>query len=347
MDLSFAYANTRVKGMKSNLLSRETVRKLLDVGTLDELIEILEETPAYKDDFVKASTTQRGLPLVLSALQANFSNTLSRIRHFLPAKSKDDFNAFLMEYEVSDVKAILVSKALGQPLQKEGLYNVVVHPNLMKNLNEAATVDEAVSALARHKTYSAAAIVAREQLKAAQNASTPLDLRPVLDSLDTMARRSMLALATREHHYLSQIVHARLARQDAMLALRLLREKTPSAQIRGQLSLRPHSAGAERALQAPDFDAAVKAVGTHFQVAPEFITDSLETRSLVPLEIGLEQTYVKNVLRSSRLAVLTFATVIGFLFLKQVEVQNLRRIALGKHFHLEKELRQTIFAINA
>ena len=39
MDLSFAYANARVKGMKNNLLTREAVRKLLDVRTLDEIAE--------------------------------------------------------------------------------------------------------------------------------------------------------------------------------------------------------------------------------------------------------------------------------------------------------------------
>ena len=73
----------------------------------------------------------------------------------------------------------------------------------------------------------------------------------------------------------------------------------------------------------------------------------LQNKPLPVLEIALERKAVEKTLRLTRLGVLSFATAVGFVFLKNVEVSNLRKIAYANAFGLKQELGEYIFAINA
>ena len=69
MDLSYCYANARVKGMKSKLFSESKLRELLDVKSIAELVELLEESGSYREAFVSASTKYTGMELIARALK--------------------------------------------------------------------------------------------------------------------------------------------------------------------------------------------------------------------------------------------------------------------------------------
>ena len=122
LDLSFAYANARVKGMKSHLLSESVMKQMLEVSSVSQVIELLEESHAYKDSFVTLSAKYSGLELVSKALHHNFVSTMQQLDELLPPHARNDFQIITGELEVLDLKTILAKKILGRPITEEELF---------------------------------------------------------------------------------------------------------------------------------------------------------------------------------------------------------------------------------
>jgi len=98
-------------------------------------------------------------------------------------------------------------------------------------------------------------------------------------------------------------------------------------------------------LEAGEFEECLKRTASEFGLGQETLAKA--RTSLPVLEIALERKAVEKTLRLTRLGVLSFATAVGFVFLKNVEVSNLRKIAYANAFGLKQELGEYIFAINA
>src|SRR3989338_6307858 len=102
VDLSYGYANARVKGMHSNLLDKDRMREIADVASLNQFIELMEENPNYKKYFVSASTKYSGLELVKRALDDSLAESLQKVFNFVPEKAKPTLLAVMMQWEVNN-----------------------------------------------------------------------------------------------------------------------------------------------------------------------------------------------------------------------------------------------------
>ena len=98
VDLGYAYANARVKGMKSNLLGSHVFRELMQVRTVDEVIALLEQTP-YKKDLVEASRMRSGVQLVDVALSNNLARTIATMGRIMPKHASGLFSLLTADWE--------------------------------------------------------------------------------------------------------------------------------------------------------------------------------------------------------------------------------------------------------
>lgn len=337
MDLSYAYANARIKGMKSNLLDDNVMRELLQVKTLDEITALLEQT-AYRQDLVEASKEYEGVQRIDVAVHNNLARTISKVSKILPHKSAKLFESLNAEWDAESFKRILSKKALGLEVSEEDYFSPSKNKgnkSFHEMLAAAKTLGEAMEVIA--SKWGSARFRNNVRLIAAQTQ----DLRSAIREIELERARQLAVLAKSADPLTRKIVHLRLAVETAMVILRLKKEgvKKPAEFVvyRNALST--------QLLDTEDFDECVKITASAFGLSPE--TAAKGKTSLSAFEIALEKKTVEKVLSWTRMGVLDFSTAVGFVYLKSVEVSNLRKIAFANAYGLKQELGEFVFAINS
>ncbi|MBS3070207.1 V-type ATPase subunit [Candidatus Micrarchaeota archaeon] len=335
MDLGYAYANARIKGMRSNLLDENAFRELMQVKTLDEVTALLEQTP-YKQDLVEASKNHSGVHRIDVALHSNQARVIAKLSKILPAKGKVLFAMLASEWDAQNLKLVFSKKHLGQEIAREELMPTgKSFENFYAKLIAAKTLGEALE-------FAASKWGSRRFKAAARELAKKPDLKGAIAEIDAERARQLVLLAKNASDPLTRkIVEQQLAFENAMAVLRLKKEGVKNAE---KFVVYKNGAIA-KILQAQDFDEAVKQAALAFSLTPEQAAKAKE--SLALLEIALERKTVNSILALTKMSVMSFATAIGFVYLKKVEVSNLRKIAYANAFGLKQELGQYVFAINA
>ena len=104
----YAYTNTRVRVMKSKLITPETYHKLLKMQP-DEITRYLEETE-YKKEIDELAAKYEGINLIEYGLTQNLENTFNKIHGFSIGLSRDQIKLYLKKWDVWNVKTILRGK---------------------------------------------------------------------------------------------------------------------------------------------------------------------------------------------------------------------------------------------
>ena len=104
----YAYTNTRVRVMKSKLLTAETYQKLLKMQS-DEITRYLEETE-YKKEIDELAVKYEGINLIEYGLTQNLENTFNRIHKFSIGLSREQIKLYLKKWDTWNVKTILRGK---------------------------------------------------------------------------------------------------------------------------------------------------------------------------------------------------------------------------------------------
>ena len=337
MDLSYAYANARIKGMKSNLLGENVFRELMQVKTMDEITALLEQTP-YKQDLVEASKQYRGVHRIDVALHKNLARTVATVGRILPVAGRKLFSMLNAEWDAQNLKFILSKKSLGEGIQASDM------PDSMKGsfyekLLKTKSPQEAAGFIAS-KWGSREFKRRLKKLLASQGGKDGI-FRIAIQEIERERVKELVLLSQSADALTRKIVEQQLAVESTMAVLRLKKEGVKEI----EKFVLYKSPFVNSLLEAGEFEECLKRTASEFGLGQETLA---KARTSMPvLEIALERKAVEKTLRLTRLGVLSFATAVGFVFLKNVEVSNLRKIAYANAFGLKQELGEYIFAINA
>ncbi len=345
VDLSYAYANARVKAMKTNLLPPHVLREMLVVKTLNEVIEVLEEGP-YKEAFVDSSVKYSGRKLILHALFLDFSRTVQKLMKIVPPNALPALRKVLEKWEVQTIQLILASKATGEPVNADEL--IFLEPDRMKALKaflNAPSLDAAITELA--KTHYAPAVSgAKQEYEKAK------DYRVCVNALDKFYYSELSkALLDAKDEHAEKLVRAEIDAHNFLLALRMKHsvsgkvkvgevatpEKIEAYFIRGG-----DTAFAKELACVPDYDAALKLVEQKYGIA-DAVQAARETNSLTPIEIALDRKFVEQASHTALLSVLCFGAIIGYLYLKQKEILVVRAITFATELGLAEDMKKMVF----
>ncbi|NUN11502.1 V-type ATPase subunit [Candidatus Micrarchaeota archaeon] len=325
MDLKYAYLNTRVKAMESKLLPEALFKQLIVVKTIDEMIELLEETN-LKRSFVDASINFKGIALIEEALRLELVSSLKLIKKYLPKKHNDLFELVFSEFHAQNLKTIVAKKALGQDVS---LNDLVL-------LNGSSEYDSLIKADLKSFVSLIELDANSDSAKAAAK-DLPIDYRVLLKDIDKAFYAKISSLAGKgDHPQTKQIIFSRLEFLNAMM---ILRSKKLGVEVKTFFSN-----AFINSLKENGFDTAVEKMIQHYKLSSD--EEKIAKNSLALLEVIVEQKIVNKILKETRLSVMSFSSVIGFVYLKQVELGNIRKIAYSKLYSMP-ELNDYVFAINA
>lgn len=337
---NYAYATTRVKARKSFLFPKETYLKLLQMD-VPEISRFIEESK-YKQEIDELATKYHGIDLMEHALNLNLAREYSQIMGFCEGELRMLLGAYLMRWDVWNIKSILRGKNFGA--SEDEIKETLVPAGSLdaQKLNELIrkpNIPDVVEGLAGTIFYKPL----NSALDDFNKTHTLADFENNLDkeyyanllSLDvpnTTADELFITYVKREIDFVNLRTMFRLKREG------LEHDKIMAYLIPGGAKLGME--GLRKLAQAPSYGDFLNMLKEtpYWADLSEAVQKSQETGSLNAVEIALRKSNIAYADKFSHLYPLSITPIVSYVIKKNTEVNNLRIIARGKESHLSDEV---------
>jgi len=356
--LVYGYSNARVRAMRTLLLTHRQAEDLLKVKTSAAVCEYLSRT-AYREDFSHMPAKITDEERVEIAVSRNFARTAQMLLRITPGQSKMTLRAFLSRYDVHNVKTILLAKKLGR--SREDTLQLMLPAGSLSS----AELDRTVSAKSADDLYEAirATAFGVKFLSSASIRHIPkAQVKAVLQNPNSeSARLDMLVSALDAYYYevasiaaasggsgsetLASLVRSEADAKNAITIMRMKKGGAERRQIMAGLvggGSFTH-AQLERMAAAKDFrEVASLASGFFMSETGRSEFAAAEKRykedgQISHFEVAFESSIARRSLRILRRSMMSVGAIAGFLFLKEEEMNNIRKIVRGKALGLPPE----------
>ena len=334
--------------MKSKLLGESQVNELLSVKSIEEVTELLEESP-YREDLVELSTKYGGVELVNKAVDQNFIRTMQKIARFLPHSNGSHlFNLILEEWTMQNLKAIIASKATGIPLNESSLVILNEEQRHICTAAKDETMDlkKMVKKLAV-MNYSFSPVF-RKIDTAYFKGKDIGDFRAIYKELDDYYYSKLTVAAENETNYaVKMLLGAKVDSINTMAVVRLKLAEISDAEISENIvkASTRQKREAMKLIQAGSVEQVVEEIVKRYKLDATIVEQFNSTNSLVKLEVELQKKLVQRALRTSKVSVLSFAVILAFIYLKQQELSFIKAIAYSTQAVIREEVKALVFAV--
>jgi len=316
--------------MKSLLLPAAKVREMVSVKTPGEVAELLQDTP-YREDVVALSAAYSGAELVERALSRNMFRAADKLLRISPPQGREVLWRLLRRWDISDIKTLLVAKHAGEPAEALRGRLVGLGPaGRLERLLRAKDVPSLVEEL--EPDYAAELSPLLKEYAATR------DILPLLNALDRYYFFNLsLSAQLTDEPAVAALINSEIDAKNISTILRAKSAGAPPEMIRGLLIPGGRLGKAAEEAAAQD---APSAVAILQRAAGADLSEALARHGAgraALCEIALEKAVMRMVVKTMRLAVLSLAAILGFIYLKEMEVGNIRKIVRGKEYGLPRE----------
>jgi len=354
--LVYGYSNARVRAMRTALLSSRQAEDLLKVNTNAAVAEYLQRT-TYREDFTGMGANVNDEERVERAVSKNFARTAQKILKITPEASKATLLALLTRYDVLNLKTILLARKLGR--SKEETEKLLVPAGSISReelfaMASAKSADELYETIRASdfgkKFFSSTSVtqISKAQIKTALQASDDGKLELLVAALDSYY-----------YYVISSAVKA--GDKDGEAILRLVRSETDAKNVITCMRLKRGGADKRAVMkcmvQGGSFTnrqlekmAGAKDIPEIANIAASFFISETgrgdfaraEERykkdgQISHFEVVFENSIARRSLHALRRSMMSVGAIAGFLFLKEEEMNNIRKIVRGKALGLPAE----------
>lgn len=336
-----AYMNARVRGMKSELLSRVDIDSLWDKADLDAMSQFLVASP-YEHEMAEALTRFSGADAVEDAVSRNLVNTFARLHQLSRGEHEALASAFLTRWDLVAVKSLLRARhhQLDASTAETSLFPAPSMPiAVMTELASQDTMESLIQGLAAWNSRLCSGL--QEAMSAYQEARSLRVLEEALDRAYFVDNVRRLGTARDEN---SKFVLSLLRMEIDRINLRILFEPRPADTAPEDVLMRVLPRGTihpdvlREIASAPSTERALGALEkTAYAAFGEGMASLSETGHFSRLERAFEQAFLGRLQRAAQHQGIGLAVLMHYAWLKYNEVMNLRMIARGLSVHLPKE----------
>ncbi len=329
--LRYAYSNARVKAMRAHLLSQQQIEELTAARSVEELMGMLNNM-GYREDFIKPAVRYGGADLVELALGRNMARTFKKVLGFTPKHGKSTVAALIDKWDVHNIKTILLAKSMGGDSKR-------IEPFLV---NAGSLGEDTLNELLR-----------RENVKGVVEELQGTAYRePLVDALGQYEKSgeiSVLLSALDSFYYASLPLHIGATHWDEKVILDLVKTEVDAKNVTNVLRAKKAGMKEEAArrmfvgqgkLNERELDKLAECENVEAVVAElkgKFDLQSAlekyrQDSSLAHFEVELERRIVERGLLALRRSMFSVGAIASFLFLKEQEIGNIRKIVRGVEF---------------
>lgn len=338
----YAHVYARIRARVSDVLDEGKLRELVDARPEDFVSSLMDT--AYKQKLTEAGLVEVDARSIEVALKAELIVQYVMVLRSTKAPLRDIFEELLRRLEVKNLKAILRAKATTARARSAEELMIFPVEDVFKRgisrLNEATSVEDVINHL--DSPYFE---VLKKVLPEYEETKRLLILENALDEEICEAIWSKLGkLKGKDKKMVKRLVGTELDSENIMTVLRCKAEGIPEEELREYLL--PYSYGIDfsatalnDSIAAEDVSAAIRLMpdsaykGVLIQALPLFESE----QSLTHFEDALWRHFYISVKETMKGYPINIGTIIGFLYLKELEIRNLCTIAVCKENEVPAE----------
>jgi len=356
--LIYGYSNARVHAMRTSLLSQRQAEDLLKLHSSAAIAEYLTRLH-FREDFSGLSPKMNDEERVETAVGRNFARTAQKLLRITPEQSKPTLRAFLGRYDAHNIKTILLGRKLGK---QKGETEHLLIPAGSITLAELSRMLSAKSAEELYESIrttefgssfissKSASHLARQKIKEAiasphANGETIDSLLLALDSYYFEVAASTVKPNEKDADIILNLLRAEADVKNALTIMRLKRGKADKRSIMKNLV----HGGNFKKYQLEKM-AEARDVSEIPHLAPGFFVSEAgkaafseaekrykEDGNLSHFEVAFEGSFARRSLHALHRSMMSIGTIAGFLFLKEEEMNNIRKVLRGRALGLPME----------
>jgi V/A-type H+-transporting ATPase subunit C len=336
------YVNARIKGMGSRLLDKKSLESLILKPDVESLISDLAKTP-YKSDIEEASVRLAGVACIEEALRKNLARTFRKMLQFIEGEPGEKYlMVFLRKWDVQNIRTILRGKNIHAPpdeireclvpagsLDEATLIEVMKQPDVRGVIDQLATWE---NELAIPLTQSIEEYMEKRNLGVLEYA---------LDRFYYANALNLVKGSSYEAQVIGRLIATEIDVTNIKSVLVCLRDQIEAEDAEkllldgGAHLNRDHL---NRMINSGSISAAIKHLnGTPYHFLGKIPEDVIKAGRISAFEKELDRYLIRKGARLYRGDPLNIAIVIGFLWLKNSEVINIRIIARCKDAGVSEE----------
>ncbi|VVB66695.1 V-type ATP synthase subunit C [Candidatus Gugararchaeum adminiculabundum] len=337
--LIYAYSNARVKAMRTNLLKPSMVEEMVSLDSITSIAGLLERT-TYREDLTHFSLRYSGADLVELALGRNYGRMAQKLFKFTPTDGKSTLKAILGRWDAYNLKTILLAISVGKKTEEVEPYLVPageLGEYDLKELSECANLEEFAKKL-RRTSYGQ---IFSQLLKKHSDEARQNDFTGLLAGIDSHYYNSVLqqvSATDSEGAFILSLINTEVDGKNLSTILRAKKNKL-TAQVVSKLMIQGGTLTEQtlkKLIEAETVEGAVKLLKSKYDLASA-LEQYLKDGALSHFEIEFERTIARKGVSTLRRSQLSVGAIVGFLYLKEQEVGNIRRIVRLKDFNLPPE----------
>ncbi len=349
--LVYGYSNARIRARKAKMLQWDFFGDLSNQDSIPGIAGMLERT-YYKDLIVKLSERYVGSEMVEQAAGVHYAEVVSKVHNFVPDSAKPAIDALMQKWDFANLKAIITSKKLGRSWEQMRPFIIPAGIIPRDQLKRIAAADGEKLFLEVRRTdvgrimfSQSSALISGTELEqmfiqSMKQAKMLSQLHLMLDTAYFNFLLEGMNLPDEEAAMLRAIVRKEVDARNIINVLRLKEagikdpERVKRYIIKGS-NVRPKMVG--RLLEAKDMKEVLSIISHVFPLPGE------EPQTLVDLEIAFHKRIAEQRMRTFYRSTVSLGTIVSFLFIKEEEMNNLRKIVRGVDYRLSpEEIRGTL-----
>ncbi len=343
--MKYAYSSTRVKAMESKLISRETLNRMLAAKDAGSIAAMLLQSD-YKSDIEKVGGTGAMAPLVDFALSKSLGRETGKLITIAPKDQKGIISMIAGAWDIGNIKLAIETVGSGKDFDSISRYLIESKYAGMSAIKEAMgakSVDGFLEKLMLRTPYSKQL---RSALDAYRKTHSATDAGSALEKAYYIQLGSVIGQLKRIDKDAYDLIRKRIDLRNALTLMRAKRQGAEFPRIAGFL-LPNGSLGPQRLEKMFKDSRSVESIAENLRIfnLKQAIAAYEESQSkpLLIFEIAMLNEIFKSALRGVRHSVLSFGSLIAFLYLKEIEVFTLRILIKGKSYGLgDQEIKSMI-----
>lgn len=334
----YAYSYARVMSRMGDILSEGRLKDLVAVGTKDDFISALMDTK-YKEKLTKApSTEMRNIEL---ALKSELIDQYLMVLRSTRGKVNAFFEELFRRFEVKNLKAVIIAKAAGVLTEKPLFFPVEdFFGRKMSGLMDTDSMKNLILRL--EDPYKR---VLDDVLLEYEERKKPLILENALyHELCGAIWARMTELGAEDRAIVKKIIGTEFDIINLMTLFRCRAEGIKVAKMTKYFlpytySFDFNADNVKASMSAEDVGTVVQLLppSTYKEALMGAIPEYEEENSLIPFERALRNLFLDTIKNTLRGAPINIGTIIGFLYLKELEIKNLCTISVCKENDLSAE----------
>ncbi len=335
--VQYSYSSARVKAMESALIDGSTMQHIIDSKDVPSILSILVQT-SFKDYLSRYGGMQIKRDLIDFALSRNLADSVSKLVSIVPTTQRKAIRAIIGKWDMYDIRLAIEAKDRGKSYDQIAMYVVdtpVYGEQSLKEAMRESTVEGMLSRLAINSPY---AQVIKDASTAYSKNHNAFDGVSALDIGYYDSMSGVIQEIANAHYHSALIVKSDIDMKNVVTLIRAKRLGLRFQQIEGyligngtmdkraleQLFTQPQNLE-EMVLQVKAFD------------LKEALSVYKETNQLLSFEIAMHNSILNRALRILKPAILSFGTIMAYIYLKELEVYTIRISINSKIYGLTSE----------